>query len=316
MRRLLLFVLLLTAVFYTTDVHAQSDPISELEIQFWPDFDNRSVLVLLTGTLSAPGTISVPFPEDGDFLVLARIDSTDAMIDDIGQPEFANGTATFTLPGPDVRFRLEYYMPYTANDSERNFSYTWQSDVTVNQLVMHVQRPGVAASMTTIPETTQVQSQTDGLVYYELPAQPVPAGQSVSLQVDYTMSSDTLTVTGMSDSSASTTNIPVGGDTAVVSPTSTTPISNNTWFLIGGGVVILAAAVFITWQLATHQTTGNRTRKPVPRRTMKASQPAVRTPKAPSTQPKTKAASRFCHECGEPAQAEDRFCRNCGATLK
>ena len=305
MRRLLLFFMLLTAVFSATAVQAQSDPISELEIQFWPDFDTRSVLVLLTGTLSAPGTITVPYPENDEFLVLARIDSTNNMIDDIGQPEFANGTATFTLPGPDVRFRLEYYVPYTANGLSRSFNYTWQSNVTVNQLSMLVQRPGVAASMTTVPETTQVQNQSDGLIYYELPVQSVTAGQTVSLQVDYTMTADTLTVTGMSDSSVS--DVPMTTDTAVVSPsTSSIPI-NNTWLLIGGGVVILGTAVFVTWQLATRQTSGNRVRKPAPRRPLKNAQPAARKPNT---------AARFCHECGEPAQSGDRFCRNGGTTLK
>ncbi len=315
MRRFLLLCLIMCAVFSVTGVHAQgasSSAIEVLDIQFWPDFDQPAVLVLLTGTLSNPGTVTVPFPENGDFLVLARIDSNNTMVDDIGQPIIENGTATFTLPAPDVQFRLEYYVPYTADGNTRNFSYTWQADIPANEVTMRVQRPAAATSLTTVPEATgQVQSQNDGLLYYELPVQSAAVGQPLSLQVSYTMSSDALTVSTLSANPAPATG---GGEDTAVSTA-----ADINWGLLVGGLALVVVTGFATWQLATRQNSG-RVRKPAPRRPQK--NPAPR-PKSPRQNPRVAAASkprktggRFCHECGEQARPEDRFCRNCGTTLR
>ncbi len=318
MRRIILLCTVLCALVFTNNVQAQDtvSSIEDLDIQFWPDFDQRSVLVLLTGTLSNAGTVTVPFPEDGDFLVLARIDSNNTMIDDIGQPDIANGTATFSMPGPDLTFRLEYYVPYTANGDSRSFSYTWQADVPVNQAILRVQRPAAATSMTTVPEaTSQVQSQNDGLLYFEMPAQSIGAGQPLSVQVNYTMGADTLTVNTLStdtETAMPPTSGTTGGETAVSPSTG----SNINIGLILGGIGLVLITGVVTWQIASRQG-GRRIRKPAPRRTSPKARSSAPSKKKPgNAAPSRKTVTRFCHECGEPAQPGDRFCRNCGATLR
>jgi hypothetical protein len=302
---------MLHTIFSASGAQAQNTSasvIDVLEVQFWPDYDQRSLLVLLTGTLATSGTVSVPFPEDADFLVLARIDSTNTMIDDIGQPIIENGIATFTLPAPDVQFRLEYYVPYTANGNTRSFAYTWQADIPVNQFVMRVQRPAAATSLTTVPAAAEpFLSQNDGLLYYELPVQAVAAGQPLTLQVNYTMGEDVLSVSTLAAN-------PVLADGAGQN-TAVAPAVSINWGLLLGGIALVLTTGAVTWLLATQQTS-KKARKPTPRRPAKAAPTSASANKKLPTSPASPLRRRFCHECGEAAQPNDRFCRNCGTTLR
>lgn len=310
MQRLLFLLSLTFSLFLlASPVQAQSNTavssLEELEIQFWPDYDRRAVLVLLTGRLTTSGTVSLPFPTDGEFLVLARIDSGNNMIDDIGQPLIVNGLATFTLPAPNLRFRLEYYVPYRAEGNTRSFSFQWLSELSVNQVIMRVQQPAAATALNTVPAASgQVISQSDGLLYHTLPPLAAPPGQPLTLQVNYTMSADELSISRLS-----TLPAPVGS-TAVVAN-----ISPN-WWLIAGGILLVLGTGLIVWQL-TLRANGRRVRKPSPRR-VQSTTPAIVRP-AKDANPKRKVATtqpkRFCHECGEQAQPGDRFCRACGTPL-
>lgn len=61
---ILLFTLILPATGHT---QGKVTTIDSLTIEFWPDYDRASVLVLLTGALPAdttlPATVTLPIPE-------------------------------------------------------------------------------------------------------------------------------------------------------------------------------------------------------------------------------------------------------------
>lgn len=312
MRRFYLLCLILCAVTLVPGVQAQNLPASAIEaldIQFWPDYDRQSVLILLTGTLSNSGTVSVPFPENGDFLVLARIDSSNAMIDDIGQPIIENGLATFTLPAPNVQFRLEYYVPYTLEGNTRSFAYTWQAGIPANGVTMRVQRPTAATTLVTVPEAAeQVRGQSDGLIYYNLPVTSAAAGQPLTVQVSYTMGENTLTASTLS-------SIPVPG-ASVGEETAVSSGADINWGLILGGVALVLATAGLTWLIATQPRGSKKARKPAPYRKPKPARPTPPPQKRAAPKPSPQPTTRFCHECGEQAQPEDRFCRSCGTTLR
>lgn len=307
MPRILFFCLILCTLFTAVGVQAQTSQVAaieDLEIQLWPDYDRRAVLVLLTGTLPAPGTLSLPLPADGEFLVLARIDSANTMIDDIGQPTLADGRATFTLPAPDTRFRLEYYLPYESEGNARRFSYTWLADIPANRVTVLVQRPAAATTMSVVPAAaSEMQNLNDGLLYYELPAQTAVANQPITLQISYTMAADTLTASTIT---ASPPLAPTGTPAAA---------ANVNWGLVLGGLALVAATGFLVWQVALRQN-GRNVRKPAPRRVPKTSRPAAPPRQEAAAAPPPKATVRFCHECGTAAQPEDRFCRSCGTALR
>ena len=65
--------------------------------------------------------------EKGRDNAIARIDGRDGMMknDIVSNP----GPGTLTFITPDLRFRMEYYFPYTAKDKERSFDYFWLADI-------------------------------------------------------------------------------------------------------------------------------------------------------------------------------------------
>jgi hypothetical protein len=171
--------------------HAQDKvtAIDTLVVDLWPDYDRTSVLVLLTGTLSAdtklPATVTLPLPEIAQLHAVARIDSSDGIMKDdiISSPD--PGGLRFTTP--DLRFRVEHYLPYVANNNRRTFNFKWLAGLSVNSFQIKVQRPISASFLTTEPQSMNVYKGHDGLTYYAFPVQAVPAGQSFSVDVDYTM---------------------------------------------------------------------------------------------------------------------------------
>ena len=139
---LLLFLL---AMILSTTGHTQDKvtSIDALVVDLWPDYDRTSVLVLLTGTLSAdtklPATVILPLPETAQLNAIARIDSSDGIMkDDIFSSPTPDGIRFTT---PDLRFRVEYYLPYAVNNNRRTFNFAWLADVSVNRFELRVQQP-------------------------------------------------------------------------------------------------------------------------------------------------------------------------------
>ena len=70
MKRILFALLIFLALSQTLSIWAQDTvtTLDQLTADIWPDYDQPSVLVLLTGTLpddvAYPATITVPIPDD------------------------------------------------------------------------------------------------------------------------------------------------------------------------------------------------------------------------------------------------------------
>ena len=109
--------------------------IRQLDVDIWPDYDRPLVLVLLSGRLpdktKLPVTVTLPLPQSAQLNAVARIDSRDGrMKDDITVSTDPPGMVTFTTP--DLRFRVEYYFPYTVKANRHVFNYTWLAPVGIN----------------------------------------------------------------------------------------------------------------------------------------------------------------------------------------
>ena len=132
------FILLVVFVLMPMAQGFAQNPVSVIEaldIEIWPDYDRPSVLVLLTGTLLGdtllPASVSLPLPKAARLNAVARIDRKDgSMKDDIFSSTDPPGTLTFITP--DLRFRVEYYLPYTVNENQRSFDYFWLAALSVN----------------------------------------------------------------------------------------------------------------------------------------------------------------------------------------
>ena len=266
--------------------------IDSLDIDIWPDYDRASVLVLLTGTLPGdtqfPVSVSLPLPDVAQLNAVARIDSKDGnMKDDIFSSTDPPGTLTFITP--DLRFRVEYYLPYTVNKNQRSFDYTWLAAVTVNNFQLRVQRPTSAITLTTEPATANVVRSGDGFDFHIFPARVVPAGQPFSLHVDYKMTTAQLSATSLPP--------PNTGIQIPALPSTTSTGSGVNWALVAvvtGGLIIIGALI---WQIVSRRRPSPNIRKPIDSRVEKQSW------------------TEFCRNCGEPIDEGDRFCSGCGSEL-
>jgi hypothetical protein len=196
-----LLLLLLLAGSPIPNARAQSatDSISSLYVSLWPDFDRRSVLVILTGTLPAdaslPADVTLPFPDNGELNAVARVDVDDRMIDDI---EFSRSPGTIELTTPDPRFRVEYYFPYSVDGKQRAFDFAWSASVSVEQLNVAVQEPIGANALVMVPSAVDMVAGQHGMTNHLLESQPVPAGQTFAVQVSYEMLAPHLSVEAFS----------------------------------------------------------------------------------------------------------------------
>jgi hypothetical protein len=286
---LLLFLL---AMILPVAGHTQDEitAIDTLVVDLWPDYDRASVLVLLTGTLSAdtklPATVIFPVPVTAQLNAVARIDSSDGVMKDDILSGPAPGGFSFTTP--DLRFRVEYYLPYAVNNNRRTFNFTWFADLSVNSFQLKVQQPISAISLTVEPAVVDISKGQDGFTYHAFPVQAVPAGQSFSVDVDYTMTTAQLSAASLAPPDA---GAPKQGTPA------TPNITSGNKGIITAAIVsgILLIIVFV-WQIVTRRGASNRS--------------VTQDAKA-----NKQSHAKFCRNCGDPLDKDDRFCRNCGIDL-
>lgn len=293
MKRKYIFLLILLALILPATGHTQDKVtvIDSLAIELWPDYDRASVLVLLTGTLPdntrLPATVTLPFPKTARLNAVARIDSSDGIMKD----DIISSTAPgeFTLITPDLRFRLEYYLPYTVNNNQRTFNFAWLADLSVNRFQLRVQQPTSANSLATEPATTNVLRGEDGFTYYAFPEQAVPAGQPLLVRVDYTMTMAQLSVESLAPPSTrvqepglpSTTNTDAGINWPIVA-------------VVLGGIIMV---IIFFWHMAT-------------------SRAAFRRPRTHHANTQKQFNAKFCRNCGNSIDKDDRFCSKCGTALQ
>jgi hypothetical protein len=180
---------------------------------------------------------------------------------------------------------VEYYYPYTAAGEQRELTFNWTADFSVERFIVSVQQPFSSANLTTNPAAYGVAtSHVDGLTYHVLPTIAVPAGQAYEVAVNYEMTSPLLTAARLANQ---TEPAETEGISAVV-PTS---LPNWALYLAAAGIALVGVALF--WQAYNQR---QKTHQPAQRRGA------------------TKA--EYCHQCGQRRQKGDQFCRDCGAHLK
>ena len=266
--------------------------LDSLVIDIWPDYDKASVLVLLTGTLPGdarfPASVSLPLPETAQLNAVARIDSNDdTMKDDIFSSTNPSGTLTFITP--DLRFRVEYYLPYKVNNNQRSFDYTWLADIAVNQFQLKVQQPIASSSLKTEPAAENVLKGGDGFDYHIFSPRTVLSGQPFSLHVDYNMATSQLSVERLPPSNT--------GIQAPGLPTTSTAGTGINWPMVAivtGGLIIVVVLVL---QIVFRRPSSN-IGKPI------------------HAGPEKQSQAKFCHGCGVPVKKVDKYCGECGAALQ
>lgn len=279
----------------TAPVAAQSNvtTLSQMNIDLWPDYDQAMVLVIMDGEIppetTLPATLTLPLPAQADLNAVAQFadDGSLRMITDFTVDSALNN---LTMTAPTARFRVEYYIPYTVQGDSRQFDFMWRAAVNVTLMAVSIQQPAAATSLSVTPPATS-RTGNDGLTYYDLAPQAVPANTPYQVTLSYRMPSPALTA-----GNAVTSATPADAGTPA-----TADNGSSSW-LLALGVLVLAVAVAVTGWRLSRQRPPARVYRPRPRASV------TQTP--PTTTP-----ARFCRQCGAPAHSDDRFCGQCGASL-
>jgi hypothetical protein len=111
--------------------------LQQLLVEFWPDFDQPSVHVLLTGSLPPghplPAELFIPIPSDAQINAVAQIDEAGMAAIDYQPLEDA-----VLFQSDTAAFRVEYYVPYEQEENQRAYAFQWLAPFTVDELAVQI----------------------------------------------------------------------------------------------------------------------------------------------------------------------------------
>lgn len=302
--RILFILMALILIISAFPASAQGEVrLQTLEVDFWPEYDRPSMLVIYTAELDP----TVRLPADLTFRIPASVGEPHAVA--VGENRDRLFTATYqrqvdgewawiTLNTALPVVRLEYYdVTLNQQNANRNYSYQWPGDYTVNLLNLQVQQPVDAIDMRISPALGNGVLGSDGLVYYTGEFGPLRQNDSFQLSVSYMKESNTL--------SLAVVDITAGVTSSAAIPGRVTLMSLLPWILGSFGLLLIIGAVIWYWRTGQQRD---------------VSAPQARRSRRPASKANTAATDTskpiFCHQCGRRANPGDRFCRTCGERLR
>lgn len=289
--------------------------LDSLQIELWPEFDNPSTLVILSGTL--PPTASLPAEVAVRIPAAAVKPHAVAMRDPAGQLLTAQFTTVrsgeeiaVTLTTNFPNFRLEYYDPALIfNAKVRDYTFRWTTDSAVQAAVFRVQEPYGATNLSFDPALTMAGPGDFGLTYYTASLGQLAAGQSVTLRMGYSKPDSTFSADMVGEGSPLTPDLPAPPPATVPWPTLIAVAAGIGLLLVGGGAYWFVRSTGRTQSAAGGAGHGRRRgrRRSAPGPTAEAGQSPPTLADAPP---------RYCSQCGQPLLPGDQFCRNCGARVR
>jgi hypothetical protein len=289
-------ILVLVGIFAIPFSARAQNPIklSSLQVQLRPEYDQPSVLVIYDfklpdGTI-LPVNVSISIPKDANLNAVASQTSDGKYIntDYIG-PSVNGDSQVVTLQiQSQAVYHLEYYEPLTKSGKLRAYTYLWPGNYAVDDLNVSIQIPVDTNNIITDPimKATQNADGTDILIK---DFGPMPEGQQFVLQINYSKTSDKLTVSSQNVQPSQPLNSNTPGRLI---------LANYLPYVFGllGVALIVGGGVFF-WQ-------SSRGRKPNGQK--RSRHPGRNEPES----------EFYCSQCGTRARLGDRFCRVCGAKLR
>lgn len=269
--------------------------LASLEVKLWPEYDQPSMLVIydfqVAEGLSLPARLEFHLPAEARLNAVAALQNGKFLNTPSEGPVVQGEWQVLTIPvSTAAAYRIEFYQPLGISGSQRQFSFLWYGDHTVDAFRVSLQQPVDASNMTTDPPLEPVQ-ESDGLTYYNTAILNLQQGEQFSLNLGYEKSSDRLTV----PSNDIQPSAPVDENTA-----GRVSVSNYIPYILGAlGVILLVGGLGYNflWRKPKPASGGRRRR--------------VRA--QPTEEPESEV---YCHQCGQRARTGDRFCRVCGTRLR
>ena len=290
-------ILVLGVSAFSFSAHAQNSiRLASLKAQLWPEYDQRSMLVIydleLPSDTKLPVSLSIRFPKDGNLIAVASLGANGALVNaDYLGPSLIGDWQSITLQiQTATSYHVEYYEPLSISGQLRQFTYLWPGDFAVDDFSLSVRVPADTTNVTTTPNLQSTQ-EADATPALAGDFGALSAGQEFPLQLTYAKTSDTL---GVSQPRLQPSQ-PLGSNTS-----GRVMLSNYLPYILGvlGFLMIAAGALYVWQSRRSLRATGERHRHPGP-------EVAEDAPDAV-----------YCHQCGTRAERGDRFCRVCGARLR
>ncbi len=295
MRRWLVVAFLAGVLAFPFSARAQNPiKMASLQVQLWPEYDQPSMLVIYDFKLpdgsKLPVNVSVSFPKDANLVAVASQAADGSLLttDYVGPTVQGSSQSVTVQIQTQATYHLEYYEPLSKTGKQRQYTYVWAGDYAVDDLGISVRIPVDTSIMTTNPIMKSTQG-SDGTSYLTKDFGALGAGQKLTLQVDYTRTSDKLSV--------SQPNVQPSEPLSPSTP-GRVMLSNYLPYILGvlGLLLIIGGSVYF-WQSSRGRSLRSGRRH---------------APRAPDEGK----SDIYCHQCGARAQVGDRFCRICGTKLR
>ncbi len=277
--------------------HAQNTVrLASVKAQLWPEYDQRSMLVIydfqLPSDATLPVGVTIRFPKDGNLIAVASLGSGGSLVnaDYLGPTSDTDWQSITVQVQTSTSYHIEYYQPLSISGQLRQFTYLWPGDYAVDDFSISVRIPTDTTNITSTPELQSTQ-ESDGSPALAGDFGALATGQEFPLQLTYTKTSDTLSVTQPKLQPSQ----PLGSNTP-----GRVMLSNYLPYILGllGLLLILGGAIYL-WQSRRG-----------------AGALVGRRRHAPAQNEREAGDAIYCHQCGTRAQAGDRFCRVCGSRLR
>jgi len=297
--------------------------LSALEIALWPEYDEPEVLVVFQGRLAGdvplPAELTLTMPQEaGEPHAVASVDGEGRRLTAAYDIRVVGDKIEVTYTSlQDRAFQFEYYLDVLQIEGDqRRFTFRYQLDAAVDDLVLEFQQPSGATNVVLRPPAEETYSGFADLTYHRLPLGALDAGQMVEWQASY--------------------------DKPGLRLSSEAPSSSGSVFaVVALAGVALAVALGSLWLAGSRRRAQDwrgkppsrevkpssrkkrRDRKDARPRSRPASAARSRSPSRParSEKPATPRAASFpeggfCHRCGTQLKADALFCHRCGARRK
>lgn len=295
-----------------TQVTEKGTPLESLNVSYWPEYDDPSVLVMYRGVVDAsvkvPATVKIAIPKGSDVRVVAT-----SAVDTNGQFQYdkawnskqeidAGDKTILTYKTIYPEFQFEIYMQRVSGGGKRNFDFSLPSISEIKNLSVDIKKPTRADNFkaTPVAAQTKLDGQFENHLYSFSDVKP---GQQYAFNVTYERSDSKPSVdkqTGVVDTSggSSQTALILIGILALVG------------VAIGAGVWRMKAAPVtpargrpVKDKVAAKTKSGSKSNK-----SAKANQGKGKKSASGSQSPER----NFCAGCGEKINPGDKFCPGCG----
>jgi zinc ribbon protein len=259
--------------------------LASLQIEIWPEYDRPAALVILRGELApdvtlpaavslriaassgGPGAVAYSTAEKSDLLNL-KYERADA-----------GKFITLRFIVPERFFHVEFYDPISTATPDRQYTYVWPGDLTVDRMTVILQEPAASTNLTMQPSSDATASGADGLHYRSADVGAVKGGKEMPVQIRYTKTDPRTSVEIVKPKAADSTPLEAARS-------SDAPAS---WVVGLGSAVALAlvAVGAVLWWSRREKSSGSQS-----------------------------GTDDVCPKCGSALRPKDRFCSHCGAPLK